>query len=183
MVRTLDVIFAIGWALFWLYWIVAAFSKKRSRIPWSRELALRAVVLIILIVLARLGVFRHYDVNRDATRAAVGIVLFAFGLGLAIWARMNIGRNWGMPMTQSSDPELVTTGPYRLVRHPIYSGLLLALIGTAVALSWLWLIAAALAAGYFSYSAIVEERFLASEFGDAFVRYKRSTKMLVPYIL
>jgi protein-S-isoprenylcysteine O-methyltransferase Ste14 len=181
--RALDLIFGIGWGLFWLYWLAAAFTKKRGRVPWSRELAIRVVIVIIVIVLARLGVFRHHDVNTNVARGALGILFLALGLGFAIWARVSIGRNWGMPMTQSNDPELVTSGPYRLVRHPIYSGLLLALLGTAVALSWLWLIAAGLAAGYFVYSAIVEERFLTSEFPDAFIGYRNSTKMLVPFIL
>jgi hypothetical protein len=66
-------------------------------------------------------------------------------LGFAIWARVHIGRNWGTPMTQKDQPELVTSGPYHLVRHPIYSGILVASVGTAVALSWFWLIAVGLA--------------------------------------
>ena len=81
-----------------------------------------------------------------------------------------------------TEPELVTSGPYRLVRHPIYSGILVAGIGTAVALSWSWLIAVALAGIYFIYSATVEERYLTSEFPDAYPAYRRSTKMLVPFI-
>jgi protein-S-isoprenylcysteine O-methyltransferase Ste14 len=109
-------------------------------------------------------------------------LLFALGLGFAIWARLHIGRNWGTPMSQKDDPELVTRGPYRPVRHPIYSGILLAGLGTAVALSWLWLVAIALAGVYFVYSATVEERYLTEQFPDAYPMYRRSTKMLVPLI-
>jgi protein-S-isoprenylcysteine O-methyltransferase Ste14 len=86
-------------------------------------------------------------------------------------------------MTQKDEPELVTSGPYHLVRHPIYSGILLAGVGTATALSWLWLIAVALAGVYFIYSAMVEERFMANQFPDTYAVYKRSTKMLVPFVL
>jgi protein-S-isoprenylcysteine O-methyltransferase Ste14 len=85
-------------------------------------------------------------------------------------------------MTQKVKPELVTSGPYRLARHPIYSGILVASIGTAVALSWLWLPVVALAGIYFIYSATVEERFLAERFPDEYPPYKRSTKMLVPFV-
>jgi protein-S-isoprenylcysteine O-methyltransferase Ste14 len=85
-------------------------------------------------------------------------------------------------MTQKVEPELVTSGPYHLVRHPIYSGILVAGIGTAVALSWVWLIAVIVAAIYFIYSATVEERYMASQFPDVYPRYKRSTKMLVPFV-
>jgi protein-S-isoprenylcysteine O-methyltransferase Ste14 len=86
-------------------------------------------------------------------------------------------------MTQKDEPELVTSGPYHLVRHPIYSGIIAAGLGTAVALSWLWLTAVALAGVYFLYSALVEERYMTDQFPDTYPAYKRSTKMLVPFIL
>jgi protein-S-isoprenylcysteine O-methyltransferase Ste14 len=102
------------------------------------------------------------------------------GLGFAIWARVRIGRNWGTPMTQKDDPELVTTGPYRLVRHPICSGILIAGVGTALALSWQWLIA--VAEVYFVYRATVEEHYLTEQFPDTHPAYRHSTKMLVPFV-
>ena len=74
---------------------------------------------------------------------ASGLALFFAGLGFAIWARVHLGRDWGTPMTQKDEPELVTSGPCHLVRHPIYSGILVAGVGAAVALSWLWLTAVA----------------------------------------
>lgn len=85
-------------------------------------------------------------------------------------------------MTQKDDPELVTSGPYRLVRHPIYTGILTAGVGTAIGLNWRWLIAVALAGAYFVYSATVEERYLTGQFSDAYPAYKRSTRMLVPFV-
>jgi protein-S-isoprenylcysteine O-methyltransferase Ste14 len=180
--RVVELVFAVGWAAFWLYWLVAAFSMKRGRVPWSRELRIRAVIFVVVILLFRLGAFRGHGLNTDPWRAGVGLVLFALGLGFAIWARLHIGRNWGSPMTQKDEPELVTSGPYHLVRHPIYAGVLVASVGTAVALSWLWLTAVALASVYFLYSARVEERFMAEQFPDSYSVYKRSTKMLVPFI-
>jgi protein-S-isoprenylcysteine O-methyltransferase Ste14 len=177
-----ELVFAVGWAAFWLYWLVAAFSVKRGRVQWSRELRIRAVIVVAVILLIRLGAFRGHGLNTDPWRAGLGLVLFALGLGFAIWARIHIGRNWGTPMTQKDDPELVTSGPYHLVRHPIYSGVLVACVGTAVALSWLWLTAVVLAGVYFLYSATVEERYMAEQFPDNYPVYKRSTKMLVPFI-
>jgi len=180
--RAVELVFAVGWAAFWLYWLVAAFSMKRGRVPWSRELRIRAVIAVVVILLIRVGAFRGHGLNADAWRAGVGLVLFALGLGLAVWARIHIGRNWGTPMTQKETPELVTSGPYRLVRHPIYSGILAAGAGTAVALSWVWLTAVALAGVYFLYSATVEERYMAEQFPDRYPAYKHSTKMLVPFV-
>jgi protein-S-isoprenylcysteine O-methyltransferase Ste14 len=94
-----------------------------------------------------------------------------------------LGRNWGLPMTQKADPELVTSGPYRTIRHPIYTGMLLALVGTAVAVSLYWLIAVALLGAYLVYSSLMEERYMAKRFPDSYPDYKRSTKMLIPFIL
>jgi protein-S-isoprenylcysteine O-methyltransferase Ste14 len=181
--HVVELVFGVGWAVFWLYWLVAAFSMKRGRRPWARELRIRAVLFVIVVILVRAGVLRGHGVHSDPWRAAVGLVLFVLGLGLAVWARIHIGRNWGTPMTQKNEPELVTSGPYRLVRHPIYSGILLGGAATAIALSWFWLAAVAIAGVYFIYSATVEERFLADEFPDTYPAYRRSTKMLVPFVL
>jgi protein-S-isoprenylcysteine O-methyltransferase Ste14 len=180
--HAVELIFAVGWAAFWIYWLVAAFSMKRGRVAWSRELRIRAVIAVLAILLIRLGAFRNHGLDSDPWRAGVGLVLFADGLAFAIWARLHIGRNWGSPMSQKTETELVTSGPYRRVRHPIYSGILIATIGTAVALSWAWLIAVALAGIYFVYSAIVEERNLTEQFPDTYPAYKDSTKMLLPFV-
>ena len=180
--KAVELVFGVGWAAFWLYWLVAAFATKKGRVPWSRELRIRAVIAVVVIVLIRFGAFRGHGLNTDSWRAGVGLVLFALGLGFAIWARIHIGRNWGVPMTRKDEPELVTSGPYHLVRHPIYSGILTAGVGTAVALSWVWLIVVALAGVYFIYSATIEERYMAEQFPDRYPAYKRSTKMLLPLI-
>ena len=180
--HVVELVFAVGWAAFWAYWLVAAFSTKRGRVLWSRQLRIRVLVVVAAFVAARLGAFRGHHVNASPWRAGLGLALFGLGLGFAIWARLHIGRNWGTPMSQKVDPELVTSGPYRLVRHPIYSGILVAGVGTATALSWWWLVPVALAGAYFLYSATVEERWLADQFPDAYPAYRRSTKMLVPFI-
>ncbi len=108
--RAVELVFAVGWAAFWLYWLVAAFAMTRGRVPWSRELRIRAVIVVLVIVLIRLGAFRGHGLNTDPWRAGFGLVLFAVGLGFAVWARMHIGRNCGTPMTQKDEPELVTSG-------------------------------------------------------------------------
>jgi protein-S-isoprenylcysteine O-methyltransferase Ste14 len=112
----------------------------------------------------------------------IGLACFAFGLAFAVWARVYIGRNWGTPMSQKKDPELVTSGPYRWVRHPIYSGIILAMIGTAVGLSPVWLLLVAIVGGYFVYSATQEERYMTQQFPDTYPAYRRSSKMLIPFL-
>jgi protein-S-isoprenylcysteine O-methyltransferase Ste14 len=109
--------------------------------------------------------------------------VFLLGLAIAVWARVNLGRNWGTPMSQKVDPELVTTGPYRYIRHPIYSGIILAAIGTTIASSLYWIVVVVFLGAYFIYAATVEERIMGRLFPESYPRYKRSTKMLVPFLV
>jgi protein-S-isoprenylcysteine O-methyltransferase Ste14 len=95
--RAVEVVFAVVWAAFWLYWLVAAFSMKRGRVPWSRELGIRAVLVVLVVLLVRLGAFRHHASNTGLWLAGVGLVLFAAGLGFAIWARMHMGVTGALP--------------------------------------------------------------------------------------
>lgn len=181
--RAVELVFAIGWGVFWLYWLLAAVSSKKGRFAWSREARIRVLIVVVVFVLVRLGVFRgNHAVHTDPWREAVGLVLFGLGLAFAVWARVHIGRNWGHPMSQKKEPELVTSGPYRLVRHPIYSGILTAGTGTALALSWFWLVVVGLAGIYFIYAATVEERYMTGQFPDAYPEYKSHSKMLVPFV-
>lgn len=180
--NAIEIVVIAAWALFWLYWLVSAFSMKRGRVPWSRELLIRAVLVVVAFALARVGAFRGHGLNREPWRDVLGLALLSVGLGFALWARLSIGRNWGSPMSRKENPELVTSGPYHLVRHPIYSGVVVALVGTAAALTWAWLFAGALAALYFGYSAIVEERYMTTQFPDAYPAYKRTTKWFVPFV-
>lgn len=182
--KVVELVFAVGWAAFWLYWIVAAAltRRKRGRHPWGRELRIRAVLGLVIVLLIRLGAFRGDGYNSDLWRGGLGLVLFGAGLAFAVWARVHIGRNWGTPMTEKESPDLVTTGPYRWVRNPIYSGLILAMIGTAIAVSGYLLVVVAVLGGYFVYSAVMEQRFLEARFPDSYPAYRRSTKMLVPFV-
>jgi protein-S-isoprenylcysteine O-methyltransferase Ste14 len=180
--RVVELVFAVGWAMFWLYWLVAAFSVKKGHVLWSHHLRIRAVIVVAAIVLIRAGAFRGHGITTDPWRAGLGLFLFALGIAFAIAARLRIGRNWGTPMAQKDDPELVTSGPYHLVRHPIYSGILVAAVGTAVALNWLWLSVVVLIGIYLIYCATVEERYLTAQFPNTYPAYRRSTKMLVPFI-
>jgi protein-S-isoprenylcysteine O-methyltransferase Ste14 len=181
-VRTAEILIVGGWALFWIYWLVAALPIKRGRVSWSRELGIRAVLFVVIVVLVRLGAFSDRRIQANPWLAIFGLTLLAVGLGFAVRARRHLGRDWGPPMTRRDHPDLVTSGPYRLVRHPIYSGILLAGIGTAVALNGKWLTAVAVAGVYFVYSAVVEERQLAEALPDSYREYRKSSKMLVPFL-
>ena len=172
----------VGWAVFWIGWLLAAANVKRGQVSWNRYAGIRLVLVVLIVVLVRGRYGADDAVLKGAVPKGVGLALWVLGLGLAVWARLYIGRNWGTPMSRKDDPELVTTGPYRRVRHPIYSGIVLAMIGTAVAISLYWLIVAALFGAYFGYSARAEERYLTETFPEAYPAYQRSSKMLIPFV-
>jgi len=182
--QAVDIVIGAGWVVFWIYWIAASVGVKAGRTRWTRFAGIRVVVILAALLLLRLGVFKgHRAVTVDPWLQGIGLALFVLGLALAVWARIYIGRNWGMPMSEKADPELVTTGPYSAIRHPIYSGIILAMIGTTLAVSLYWLIAVVLVGAYFLYSATMEERYMTEVFPDAYPRYKQSTKMLIPFVL
>src|SRR5262249_5270676 len=97
--KAVELVFAAGWAAFWLYWLVAAFSTKRGRVRRSRALPIRAVIVVIVILLTRVGAFHGHGLNTDPWRAGIGLVLFAAGLAFAVWAPLPIRPAWGTPMT------------------------------------------------------------------------------------
>ena len=172
---------AIVWVVFWLYWLASATTAKAS-VRGRRRFRLLGLTAVAVFVLIRVLHGGGLDVHSPIL-GAIGAVLFASGLALAVWARVYLGSNWGMPMTERAEPELVTSGPYRFVRHPIYSGLLLALVGTALATNILGLAIALVLGAYFLYAATVEERNLTATFPTAYPAYREHTKKLIPFLL
>jgi protein-S-isoprenylcysteine O-methyltransferase Ste14 len=177
-------VIGIGWIVFWLGWLAAALTAKSSRGRLGRLAGARAALAVLVVIVVRLtwSHGRGPSLTGSPVLAGLGLALWVAGLALAIWARICIGRNWGMPMTRRQDPDLVTGGPYRTIRHPIYTGIIAALAGTALAISRWGLIAVALIAAFFVYSAYREEGFLAREFPGRYPAYRARTKMLIPFL-
>jgi len=187
------------WAAFVLGWLLLAqFNKKASStVPWRRRaFGLRLVILLVVLAIA---LFRRHTGQRPSAGFAasvgrwlsyhpgpvgqwVGVGWVVIGIAFAFWARAHLGRNWGMPMSFRQGHELVTSGPYAYVRHPIYTGLLLATIGTALALGMIGLLFFAVAFAYFVVSARTEEKMMLAQFPDAYPAYRRRTKMLIPFV-
>jgi protein-S-isoprenylcysteine O-methyltransferase Ste14 len=122
-------IIAVLWLLFVAYWAVAAVGVKRSasRLRWGREIGLRPVVILTVVALLQSRSLRQFlaEIQRSTSHSAIlgwtGAALCLLGFGLAINARRHLGRNWGLPMSHKEQPELVTSGPYAVIRHPIYT--------------------------------------------------------------
>jgi protein-S-isoprenylcysteine O-methyltransferase Ste14 len=179
------------WLIFVAYWAVMGVRAKRTigdRL-WRTEAGLRVAVVVLILLALRLPAVRHALRNTQAHAAAaspllglIGVVLCAFGIGLAIWARSHLGRNWGMPMARKESPELITSGPYAAVRHPIYTGIFIAMLGSAIGTSPFWLIPLALFGIYFVYSARKEEKLMLAQFPQQYPHYMSRTKMFVPLV-
>ena len=181
--HVVDAVIFAGWVAFWIYWLVASIGVKAGQTRWTRFAGIRVGIILVVLLLLRVRAVKGHTVTSNPWLQGIGLAIFFLGLALAIWARVYLGRNWGMPMSQKVEPELVTTGPYHSIRHPIYSGIILAMIGTAIAVSLYWLAAVVLLGAYFLYSAVVEERSMARLFPDTYPEYQRSTKMLIPFIV
>jgi protein-S-isoprenylcysteine O-methyltransferase Ste14 len=179
------------WLVFLAYWAIAAIGVKRNvrATAWSKHAALRFAMIALLVFAFYVPPVRHAlrlaqaHAADDVLMGAIGSLLVGLGIAVAIFARAYLGRNWGTPMSQKENPELVTGGPYAFVRHPIYSGIILAMLGTAVGLTIIWVLPLVLFIPYFIYSARREEEFMCRQFGETYRAYMRRTKMLVPFVL
>lgn len=123
-------------------------------------------------------------VPRSGAVAALGCLLTLAGVAFAVRARQVLGRNWSVAVQLKREHELIVRGPYRWVRHPIYSGLLLAFLGTAIAIGEVRaLLALAIVAVSFWFKLRLEERWLEQQFGQAYADYRARVRALVPGVL
>jgi protein-S-isoprenylcysteine O-methyltransferase Ste14 len=185
-----DLIVGYMWLAFIVVWAITALRAKRTLqthwlTRWRTRIAVAVLVVIAVAIKRHVAPGHGTDfisgiVTNPALNVA-GVVLTALGIGLAIWARLYLGRNWGMPMSVKENAELVTTGPYAYIRNPIYAGIVLATLGSAL-IDWWWAVFLACAVAYFVYSAKVEERILLREFPDSYPAYKARTKSLIPFV-
>ena len=112
-----------------------------------------------------------------------GAALTFAGLAFALWARMLLGGNWSSSVTIKRDHELVVDGPYRWVRHPIYTGILVALAGTALAVGeWRAALAVVFAAAAFWRKLRIEEALMRRQFGDTYAQYAARVPALIPFV-
>jgi len=179
-------IVATCWILFFVVWAIAAifhggtFVQRHS----ARGRGIRLLMFVALLIAIGVGNQLPALVLGQLPNgvAAIGAALCILGLVFASWGRVALGRSWGMPMTLRDNMELVTSGPYAYVRHPIYSGMFLMVVGTALVypLAFFW---SAFMIAYFVVSVRREERDLGQLFPDAWPAYKQRSKMLVPFVI
>ena len=185
-----EAFFPVVWIAFLLYWqIKAADTKTTQRLEPAASRILR--VLAILIAIALLSIPRiplpwlYFPLwPPDFWTFWLGAALTVAGLLFAVWARERLGRNWSRSVTIKQGHELITNGPYAVVRHPIYTGSLAGFLGMAIAISQVrGFIAFFLMFLVFWFKLRMEEKWMRSQFGDTYAAYARQTSALVPYLL
>lgn len=176
------------WAILLIYWIVTAFGNKKTRISagMAPRFAYLGVLGVAVYLILSQGSLHFQLLPINAVTQSAGILLCTGGISFAIWARRVIGRNWSGFVTIKQNHEMIQRGPYAVVRHPIYTGLILASTGTAVVMSptaegflldLVWILALYV-------KARSEERVLIGEFGEQYDGYKRRVKAaLIPFVL
>jgi protein-S-isoprenylcysteine O-methyltransferase Ste14 len=182
-------VLATVWTVFWVLWILPAVFGKRTIRRQSRgsrilQLILLLAAYVLIVDSGRDWGFLNLRVVRAGTTATTaGYALLFAGMLFAGWARLFLGGNWSSNVTLKQDHTLVRSGPYRIVRHPIYTGLLMALLGTAIALGELrCFLGVLLAAIAWKFKSMSEETLMVEQFGDQYARYREEVKGLVPYL-
>jgi len=185
----LDII-SVCWLIFVVIWAIAAGSTKRTVYRESQAQRLRYwLLLVIAYFLLLYGRRLRFPLNlrivpHVAPIAWAAAVLCLIGMAFAVWARVTLGRNWSGVVTLKQGHELVERGPYRFVRHPIYTGILTMFFGTALALGHLAGFAATLLMfASFWVKICDEEKLMLQQFPERYAAYRRRAKRIIPFVL
>jgi protein-S-isoprenylcysteine O-methyltransferase Ste14 len=176
------------WVFWWLYWIASARDVKssvRQESLGSRASHIIPLIVGVLLVAPPTGpsaLLANRILPRTLATYWAGVVVIILGLAFAVWARRHIGSNWSGTVPVKTDHVLVRTGPYGWVRHPIYTGLLTAILGTAIARGDLrGLLGVVLCTIAFVIKLRIEERWMREVFGEEYQRYSKEVPALVPF--
>jgi protein-S-isoprenylcysteine O-methyltransferase Ste14 len=180
----------LPWLVLGAFWLVTGVFVKRAA---RREPLASRLYHVLFMTTAFALLFRHDArigplgiriVPASAQAASRGFALTIFGAAFAVWARSTLGRNWSGTVAVKENHSFVDRGPYRLVRHPIYAGGLLAMLGTALVYGELGcFLAVVLAFLGWWFKARMEEEFMTRHFGEDYSRYRRRVKQLIPFVL
>jgi len=176
-----------SWWAFALFWLAAAVSRKRTARREPIGIRLIHIAFMVVAFGFLFGYFRQGGLAQgrlwpeELWIAQAGAAMTAVGVAFAIWARVHIGRNWSGQVMIKQDHELIRTGPYSRIRHPIYTGLLFAVLGTAIAIGdYGALVCFLVILLGLTYKAKREEHILSEHFGAAFEEHKRHTGFFLP---
>ena len=177
----------IPWYVFLGYWVITWLRVKRTK---AREKSVDRLITVVVVVIAynllfaqwlRMGPLRLRFLPEDPRIAWAGIAVTWVGVSVAVWARYCLGEYWSARVTLKEGHQLIRTGPYRFVRHPIYTGMLLGSVGTALVVGeWRGVLAVVMLLAAHSRKAMREESMLTREFREEYKAYRKQTGFLFP---
>ena len=181
--------FPVVWMTFLSYWLIKSVNTKNTqRLEPASSRILRALTFLVAIVLLSTTRIPLHWLYRPLWRPGLlpfwlGAALTVGGLLFAVWAREHLGRNWSRSVSIKQDHELITTGPYAVVRHPIYTGILAGFLGLAIAISQVrgFVVFVLIFLGFWA-KLSMEEQWMRSQFGETYAIYVHRTAALVPYL-
>jgi protein-S-isoprenylcysteine O-methyltransferase Ste14 len=191
---TYTTIILVSWVSFFLVWGVSALFVKPdvrsggAAALWQRYWLLRLFAAVLIVILARRsgssGAVFVFNViyTTSPTLGWAGAAVTAIGIGFAMWARLTLGRNWSPRPAAKEQHEFVMRGPYAYVRHPIYSGIMLAALGTALLGSILGIVVFVVTTITLAWRMDKEERIMLELFPGQYPAYQQRTKRLVPFV-
>jgi protein-S-isoprenylcysteine O-methyltransferase Ste14 len=190
MYRARGGIVLLLWIAWLVYWAISAVNVKsavRHESKWSRAsyiipIVIASILLSIPPIPGRGFLFSRF-LPPEIDAYWPGVILIVAGLLFTVWARQRLGRNWSGTVQVKQDHQLILDGPYGFVRHPIYTGLVVAFLGSAIVIGdWFALLAVLIAFGSFWRKLTLEERFMRETFGTAYEEYRARTAALIPYL-
>jgi protein-S-isoprenylcysteine O-methyltransferase Ste14 len=177
------------WMVMVAVWLFGMFTTKpdaRTQSLDSRLLEIGLSLLAFYLVFSshfRSGWRAWSFVPKSDVVGATGILIVLLGISFAIWARLQLGGNWSSAVSVKQGHTLIRSGPYTIVRHPIYTGLLLAMLGTAIIVGEVrGLLGLGVLFLSFWLKSRIEERFMLEQFGPDYRRYQQQVKALIPHV-
>ena len=182
----------IAWGILIIYWFISGITAKKSSFKETIYTQFIFYWLPLILAIYLLGPDERFGnslikgnfVSNSNLTGAIGLSLCYLGLAIACWSRYLLGKNWSVSVQKKEDHELIKNGAYKLIRHPIYSGLILMFLGNAIIVgTWRGLIGVLIVSVSFWFKLKKEEKWLIDLFGNKYQEYILKTKALVPWLL
>jgi len=180
----------IIWGVFGVYWLLPTMRTRTQAAKRQASVIFRLLHIsimtagFVILLYSPVGFLAQRFVPDGIVPKVLGMVVLFLGLGFTVWARVHLGQYWSESVQIKADHKLIKTGPYKIVRHPVYTGVLVACLGTALVMGRInaWF-AIVLILVSFLMKIWKEEKFLIEEFSQTYLQYKKEIKALIPFIV
>jgi protein-S-isoprenylcysteine O-methyltransferase Ste14 len=171
------------WIMLIVYLVVAAAGVKPDTQPQLLQRLALLGAIVVAFVLPHLAIFRFVNFAPvGPVLSSIGVVITAAGMAFLVWGRQHLGSNWSQIVSAKEGHELVTSGPYRYVRHPMYTGGLVACIGSVIVAGGPFVFLLVVLSAIFFWRVRAEDRLMARQFPGQFPAYAARTKALIPFV-